>query len=624
MALARRNGQRFEANIWPGFVDAMTALLLVLVFVLSIFMMVQFMLNETITTQDSELDELSGQVASLADALGLERDRGAALQAELDSARDERDIQAALVASLAAQNAEQSSRIVSFEEQVAGLLSQQSDLETRIATLTGERDSSQAALAEAEAGNAVLVARIEDIEAGLAREISEKEAAQLALAQAREEVDASAETARLAAARTEALQALIDDLEEKSAAQGDALETAEAARLADAAAAEALRARLENADAELTAMSLALEEKRQQAEDTLTLLAAANAIEEDLNDKLLRALSDSQGAESEVDTLRSRVSELEGEVARLNTAANLADNDTSDLESRLLAALAAQRAAEASSADALTQAEQRDVLLQTANEALSREQAASAESQRQIEALNQQVAALRQQLSSLQALLDDAGARDADADVQISALGSQLNSALAQVAAEQRKLAEEQRVLAEERARRLELEEAERRRLEAESQDLQNYRSEFFGRLRLLLGDQEGVRIDGDRFVFSSEVLFQPAKADLSAEGRAEIAKVADILLGVADDIPDELNWVIRVDGHTDNLPLSGTGEFSDNWELSQARALSVVRYMSGSLGIPPERLAANGFGEYQPVNIANTPAARAQNRRIELKLTEK
>jgi len=92
----------------------------------------------------------------------------------------------------------------------------------------------------------------------------------------------------------------------------------------------------------------------------------------------------------------------------------------------------------------------------------------------------------------------------------------------------------------------------------------------------------------------------------------------------VAGDIPPELNWIIRVDGHTDNLPLSGTGLYRDNWELSQARALAVVRYMSGSLGIPPARLAANGFGEYQPVNTANTPEARAQNRRIELKLTEK
>jgi chemotaxis protein MotB len=161
-------------------------------------------------------------------------------------------------------------------------------------------------------------------------------------------------------------------------------------------------------------------------------------------------------------------------------------------------------------------------------------------------------------------------------------------------------------------------------RLEAEAQDLQRYRSEFFGRLRDVLGAQEGVQVVGDRFVFASEVLFPPGSADLSLAGRGEVAKVAEILRSVADDIPDGIDWVIRVDGHTDNVPLSGQGEFADNWELSQARALSVVRYHVQSLGIPPDRLSANGFGEYNPVNPANTEEARAQNRRIELKFTEK
>ena len=138
-----------------------------------------------------------------------------------------------------------------------------------------------------------------------------------------------------------------------------------------------------------------------------------------------------------------------------------------------------------------------------------------------------------------------------------------------------------------------------------------------------MLGSREGVRIEGDRFVFSSEVLFPPGGAALSVAGRQQIANVADILTEVSADIPDEINWVIRVDGHTDDVPLSGFGEFFDNWELSQARALSVVRYMINFLDIPPDRLAANGFGQYQPVNTADTPEARAQNRRIELKLTE-
>ncbi|NBT31491.1 MAG: peptidoglycan-binding protein, partial [Rhodobacteraceae bacterium] len=131
-------------------------------------------------------------------------------------------------------------------------------------------------------------------------------------------------------------------------------------------------------------------------------------------------------------------------------------------------------------------------------------------------------------------------------------------------------------------------------------------------------------QIVGDRFVFSSEVLFPPGSADLSEAGKAEIAKVAALLRQIAAGVPEGIDWVIRVDGHTDDVPLSGTGRYRDNWELSQGRALSVVRYMVDNEGIPPNRLAANGFGEFQPINTADTDAARAQNRRIELKLTER
>ncbi|NCU21558.1 peptidoglycan-binding protein, partial [Candidatus Falkowbacteria bacterium] len=178
--------------------------------------------------------------------------------------------------------------------------------------------------------------------------------------------------------------------------------------------------------------------------------------------------------------------------------------------------------------------------------------------------------------------------------------------------------------VAAEQRKRADLEEAERKRLELETKDLARYRSEFFGRMSELLAGREGVQVVGDRFVFSSEVLFAPASADLAPEGRAQIARVAALLTELAGQIPPEIDWVIRVDGHTDSTPLSGTGLYADNWELSQARALSVVRYMTGSLGFPPARLAATGFGEYRPVTPENTPEARAQNRRIELKLTER
>jgi chemotaxis protein MotB len=138
------------------------------------------------------------------------------------------------------------------------------------------------------------------------------------------------------------------------------------------------------------------------------------------------------------------------------------------------------------------------------------------------------------------------------------------------------------------------------------------------------VADLDGIRIEGDRFVFSSEVLFQPGRAELSPAGRAEMANVASILRTIADDIPEGIDWIIRVDGHTDNVPVSRNREYRNNWELSQARALSVVLYMINNEGIDPNRLAANGFGEFQPINPEDTAEARAQNRRIELKLTER
>jgi chemotaxis protein MotB len=231
--------------------------------------------------------------------------------------------------------------------------------------------------------------------------------------------------------------------------------------------------------------------------------------------------------------------------------------------------------------------------------------------------LNEQVAALRTQLSSLQGLLDDAAERDEEAQVQIQALGTQLNTALAQLAAEQSALADSETA-------RAELEAAEAARLAAEAQELERYRSEFFGRLRELLEGREGVRIDGDRFVFSSEVLFDVGSADLAPEGLAQIENVAALLSEVADDIPENIDWIIRVDGHTDDQQIGAGGAFANNWELSQARALSVVLYMSEELGIPPSRLAATGFGEFRPVATNETAQGRAQNRRIELKLTER
>lgn len=222
------------------------------------------------------------------------------------------------------------------------------------------------------------------------------------------------------------------------------------------------------------------------------------------------------------------------------------------------------------------------------NETVDSERQVSARAMSQIELLNQQIAALRSQIAAVEGALQASEAKDASSQAKIADLGRRLNVALAQ------------RV-----------------------QELNRYRSDFFGRLREILSDRENIRIVGDRFVFQSEVLFPSGGSNLNPEGQAEMQKLATALLDLAKEIPPEINWVLRVDGHTDNVPLSGTGRYVDNWELSSARATSVVKFLIAN-GVPADRLVAAGFGEYQPLAPGESPEARATNRRIELKLTEK
>jgi chemotaxis protein MotB len=206
----------------------------------------------------------------------------------------------------------------------------------------------------------------------------------------------------------------------------------------------------------------------------------------------------------------------------------------------------------------------------------------------QVEVLNQQIAALRRQLSALEEALDATEKKDKDSQARIADLGQRLNVALAQ------------RV-----------------------QELSRYRSDFFGRLRAILGNRPDIRIVGDRFVFQSEVFFDTGKSTLDKpEGRAELDALASALLELEKKIPGEIAWVLRVDGHTDVRPINGP-QFKNNWELSAARAISVVQYLVAK-GVSPQRLVAAGFGEFQPIDSDKTDEAFNRNRRIELKLTER
>ena len=747
MALSRRTGARFQASIWPGFVDAMTGLLLVLMFVLTIFAVMQFVLQQTIKGQgvmldelnvdiaqkNAQLEDLEGQILALGDALGLERAAAseltlqvAKLDDQLAAAQAQGERQLGLIATLTAERDARAAdlkaateRINDFETQVANLLAlqqraegeierfklqvsqlqtQQSqsegtilDFETQVASLLREQSQSEGQITELEAQLTLLLAqsledtaRIADVEAQISalqdekstaeatiadfetrvQQLIEKEALrreelaaldedkaslQQSLLAAQATIAAQTEQAALAERQRELMDEMLADLrrdaqdtninlantlallatqqerasqleqdnqelsrraEELTSALNDEelnrvsaaflrerLEAAEAAlsqkeleQLSMAAAAEKLRADLEQSEAAISSLTLELNDQRKKAEETLALLAAAQSVEKTLGEKLATALVALEAAEAEAQNA-----------------------DTDDLRSALSKAIAARQTVE----QQLTSAEQKAALLATAQAELQEAKAISTEAQRKMALLSQEVRELRAQIGGLQATLDDYKRRDADNNVKITNLGSELNVALAQVAAESK------RNLALEAAEKQRLEE-EKARLEAEAKTLERYKSDFFGSLRGLLEDIDGVSIVGDRFVFSSEVLFASGRAELTAAGRQEISKVANILKDVTQEIPQNIDWVLQVDGHTDDQPILPGSRFQNNWELSQARALSVVLYLMTSEQMPPRRLSANGFGEYQPINPANSRLARAQNRRIELKLTEK
>ena len=224
---------------------------------------------------------------------------------------------------------------------------------------------------------------------------------------------------------------------------------------------------------------------------------------------------------------------------------------------------------------------------ETTDRALIEERKVSDSARAQAALLNRQMAELREQLTRLNQALEASEKASEEQKVQISALGNRLNAALA-----------------------------------GKVQELSRYRSEFFGRLREVLGNRPDIRIVGDRFVFQSEVLFESGSAEIGATGAEQIDRVAAALLELSAKIPPGIDWVLRIDGHTDRVPIS-TARYPSNWELSSARAISVLRHLVAR-GLPANRLVAAGFGEYYPLDEKNDDIARTRNRRIELKLTER
>ena len=638
MALLRRSGSRFTTNIWPGFVDAMTALLLVLMFVLSIFMIIQSVFREKISGQETELSRLENEVMNLIADLSLQKEEYKNLN----------EMNLAINKSLEAQkvlNERKSLELTSALKNLDLANIKISDFEIRVASLIARRTQ--------------LISEIAQKDNRIKEEVSRLEASRLALASARQEIDEKAELARLAAAKREALELYTEDLKKKlnsiSKSKNELEFKLNSSQIALGLAYENLDETksflssqkefniiLESTIADLKEKVIKNSEEKENFQKNITQKEKIISEKEKeliltniLIKKLQEDLKINKGklSETEKNVLIEKLA-LKNLRKKLNESREELEFATLSLEEERKRAIDNLKII-ASSEKAMAILEEKNLNLFNENNEIRekiidlsdllrlreislqnlRSQLLKSENQKQISLdkikyLNQETLSLASQLNDLKVLLNEFEIRDKETNAQVENLGSKLNSALAQVVIEQKKNA----VLEAERIKKL----------EDEANELKNYRSEFFGNLRQILGNNKGIEIVGDRFVFPSEILFDLGSDELQEKGLFELSQMAKVIRKIVTEIPKEIDWILRVDGHTDKTKFLNGGKFTDNWELSQARALSVVKYFISEELLPAERFAATGFGEFQPIDKGENEKALARNRRIEIKLTER
>ena len=616
-------------DVWPGFVDALTQLLMVIIFVVLVFTVSQFYLGFTLEGRDAALTRLNRQVAEIADLLALERQANSDLRSDVSRLTSALDTANRSRESLAGQLTALLTERDALEESLGRRTAERDDL---VRSLTGTRveaDNAASRLAIAEAARAQLDAALalanrtvtadrETIEtqlrdlARLARDLDALRTVRTELERQVANLSTTlSQTAERAAGLEESVaagQAALADADRRYARLSERAAGAEEAYVntrAELAESDRQRAAAERRAAGLeetvTAGRAALaESERGRTAAAGTAAERAKTIDE-LRAELARL--DRQARElasavaerdARIRALTATVGERDAALAERATAARAQEqaagalrDRTKELEARLAnereRTLLAQRTIENDAVRLRALLERAE----TADKTLAEEQRVHGQAKGTIQALLGQVDDLKRELEKLNAALEASEIKAKAQNVQIVDLGSRLNQALA-----------------------------------SRVQELTRYRSEFFGRLRTLLGDRPDIEIVGDRFVFPAEVLFPVGSPELEESGKERIARLAKSLKEIAATIPSELNWILRVDGHTDRTTVRSQF-YKSNWELSQARALTVVRFLIEQ-GIPPDRLAATGFGEFQPLDRANNEAAYAKNRRIEIKLTER
>tara|TARA_B100000963_G_scaffold360945_1_gene394004 strand:- start:1648 stop:3414 length:1767 start_codon:yes stop_codon:yes gene_type:complete len=582
-----RNRLADTTNIWPGFVDVLATLLIVIIFVLMVFTVSQIYLSDAISGRDKALQDLRAQINELSELLIIEtEDKEKALtnlsntKVELketeSSLKTEQLLSDQLQEDIAKKRSEifiQEQNLIALSEQIKDLLKELRIVAKALETYEGDQITSLDTEGLGERINKALAARIDQLK------ILNKE------------LDVA--NAKLLESENN-LQATIAELNEKNE---NLLSINQSLGIEDGGIKEQLQA--------IKAKNDELINLNDQLEKTITQLSLRD---EELQNQIVQyqeltndllEINDSLGLKDaslkeQLDAIRFKNEEL----ARLNKDLVQKDSTIFSLRgkiSELNDILSLSEEKQKIQLEQLELLENQITLLEQDNNTQRKESLQEIENMKnqasktleQIDILSSQIDILQQEISLLNSALEASERNILDRDLEIEVLGEKLNKALTSKVFE-----------------------------------LQKYRSEFFGKLQSILGNREDIKIVGDRFIFETELLFDSASAELQITGKEKLSEIGLTLKETTNEIPENIDWIIMVEGHTDKRPIN-TSKYPSNWELSTARANSVLKLLL-ELGFQPNRIAAAGYGEFYPISDGNTNSDFQQNRRIELKLTSR
>ena len=617
-----RNRLGESTNIWPGFVDVLATLLIVIIFVLMVFTVSQIYLSDAISGRDKALQELRTQISELSKILQTEisekeqvlqtlTETESALSGVQQNLREQELISEGLQTDLAKKSTEifvQEQNIIALSDQITELLSELRIVAKALEVYEGLDSAILSTDGLGERINKALAARIDQLKTLNAKLDETNKKLSISEANLNENISELNIVNQKLATNEKILESKIEELRIKNE---NLLAINESLGIEDGGIVEQLNA-IKTKNKELEELNKNLIISQQETQETLALLEQTN-IELALRDEELQnqitqyqdlmndllEINDSLGLkdatlQEQLEAIRSKnqelaklnqnlinkdktIFDLRGKIIELNNVLSISDEKRMEQEleiailKRTVENVESQRVAE----NEISSSQIKEMEIE------------SSQTLEQISILSNEIENLKIEILTLNEALEASEIETASKNLEIEILGERLNKALT-----------------------------------SKIFELQKYRSEFFGKLQSLLGDRDDIKIVGDRFIFESELLFDSASANLQQNGKEKLKQIAMTLMDTTNQIPSDIDWIIQVEGHTDKRPIS-TIQYPSNWELSTARANSVLKLLL-EIGFPPDRLAAAGYGEFYPIAGGETKEDYQQNRRIELKLTSR